>query len=121
MLHVSNGAAFALVDRTFSHLVLMPLCGFNCLGVLLFDVAFSQHLPAHKVAHFDGFEPSYFDRASTEGVHPFDGSLRPFGDCRHCWFDLVLSVLVRMGVVVANVPVVASTVFGIFLGYLGCQ
>jgi hypothetical protein len=32
----------------------------------------------------------------------------------------MLFVLVWMGVAVANGPVVASTVFGIVLGYLGC-
>jgi hypothetical protein len=42
-------------------------------------------------------------------------------DRRHCWLVKVLSVLVWMGVVVANGPVVASTVFGIILGYLGCR
>jgi hypothetical protein len=30
-------------------------------------------------------------------------------------------MLVWMGVVVANGPVVASTVFGIIFGYLGCR
>jgi hypothetical protein len=45
------------------------------LGVVLLDVAVSQHQPAHVVAHFDGFEPSQFDRVSTDGVHPFDGFL----------------------------------------------
>jgi hypothetical protein len=52
-----------------------PFCGFNCLGVVLLDVAFSQHQPAQIVAHFDGFEPSQFDLVSTDGVHPFDGLL----------------------------------------------
>jgi hypothetical protein len=41
-------------------------------------------------------------------------------DCRCCWPVLVPAVLVWMGVVVANGLVVASTVFGIALGYLGC-
>jgi hypothetical protein len=40
---------------------------------------------------------------------------------RHCWLVEVLSVLVWMGIVVANSLVVASTVFGITLGYLGCR
>jgi hypothetical protein len=40
-------------------------------------------------------------------------------DCRHCWLVVVPSVLVWMGVVVANGPVVASMVFSIVLGYLG--
>ncbi len=43
------------------------------------------------------------------------------GDYRCCWLDLVLYALVWIGVVVASVPVVASTVFNIVLGYLGCQ
>ncbi len=59
----------------FSSLVQRPLCSFNCLGVVLLDVAFSQHQPAHVVACFDSFEPSRFDRVSTDGVHPFDGLL----------------------------------------------
>jgi hypothetical protein len=41
-------------------------------------------------------------------------------DCRHCWLVEVLSVLVWMGVVVVNGPIVASMVFGIVLGCLGC-
>ncbi len=40
-------------------------------------------------------------------------------DLRHCWLVVGPSVLVLMGVVVANGLVVASTVFGIVLGYLG--
>ncbi len=72
MLHVSNGAVFALVDHNFfSCLVQMPLCGFNCFGVVLLDVAFSQHWPAHVVARFDGFEPSQFYWVSADGMHPF--------------------------------------------------
>ncbi len=43
------------------------------------------------------------------------------GDCRCCWLEVVLFVHVWMDVMVANVPAVASTVFGIILGYLGCQ
>ncbi len=42
-------------------------------------------------------------------------------DCRHCWLVKVLSVLVWMGVMVADGPVVTSMVFGIVLGYLGCR
>jgi hypothetical protein len=42
------------------------------------------------------------------------------GDGRRYWLDVVLSMLVWMGIVVANDPAVASIVFGIFLGYLGC-
>ncbi len=42
-------------------------------------------------------------------------------DHRHCWLVKVPSVLVSMGVMVANGPVVASARFGIVLGYLGCQ
>jgi hypothetical protein len=41
-----------------SCLVQMPLCGFDCLRVVLLDFAFSQHSPAHVVSYFDGFEPS---------------------------------------------------------------
>jgi hypothetical protein len=41
-----------------SCLVQMPLCGFDCLGIVLLDVAFSQHRPAYEVSCFDGFEPS---------------------------------------------------------------
>ncbi len=48
---------------------------FDCLRVVLLDIAFSQHRPAHVVAHFDGFAPSQFDWVSTDGVHPFDGLL----------------------------------------------
>ncbi len=53
----------------------MLLCGLDCLRVVLFDVAFSQHWPAHVVACFDGFKPSQFDQVSTDSVHPFDGLL----------------------------------------------
>ncbi len=42
-------------------------------------------------------------------------------DRRHCWLEEVLFVLVWMGIVVANGAVVASTVFGIVLCYLGCR
>ncbi len=59
----------------FSRWVQMPLCGFTCLGVILLNIAFSQHWPAHVVASFDGFEPSRVDRISTDGVYPFDGLL----------------------------------------------
>jgi hypothetical protein len=38
-------------------LVQMPLCGFDCLGIVLLDVAFSQHWLSHTVFSFDGFEP----------------------------------------------------------------
>ncbi len=38
-------------------LVQMPLCSFDCLGIVFLDVAFSQHWPSHVVFHFDGFEP----------------------------------------------------------------
>jgi hypothetical protein len=41
-------------------------------------------------------------------------------DHRCCWLDIVLSAPVWMGVVVANVLIVALTVFGIVLDYLGC-
>jgi hypothetical protein len=40
------------------------------------------------------------------------------GDHRHCWLNVVPSMLAWMGVMVANDPVVASTVFSIVLGYL---
>ncbi len=79
MLHVSNVATFDLVDRTFFLVCLFGsdvLLQFDCFGVVLLVVAFSQHQPAHIVAHFDGFEPSQFDLVSTDGVHPFDGLLR---------------------------------------------
>ncbi len=59
-----------------SCLVQMPLYSFDCLGVVLLDVAFSQHQPAHVVSRFDGFEPSRFDWVSTDGMHPYDGLLR---------------------------------------------
>ncbi len=59
-----------------SCLVQIPLCGFDCLGVVLLYIAFGQHWLAHVVSCFDGFEPSQFDQVSTEGVHPFDGLLR---------------------------------------------
>ncbi len=42
-------------------------------------------------------------------------------DPRHCWLVLVPSVLIWMGVIVANGLAVASMVFGIVLGYLGYQ
>ncbi len=42
-------------------------------------------------------------------------------DCRRYWSDVVSSVLAQMGVMVANGPIVASTVFGIDLGCLVCQ
>ncbi len=58
-----------------SCLVQMPLCSFDCLRIVFLDVAFSQHRPAHIVSRFDGFEPSQFDRVSTDGVHRFDGLL----------------------------------------------
>jgi hypothetical protein len=45
-----------------SCLVQMPLCSFDCLGVVLLDVAFGQHRPAHVVSCFDGFELSQFDQ-----------------------------------------------------------
>ncbi len=41
-----------------SCLVQMPFCSFDCLGIVLLDVAFCQHWPAHVVSRFDGFEPS---------------------------------------------------------------
>ncbi len=56
-------------------LVQMPLCSIDCLGVVFLDVAFSQHQPEQVDSHFDGYEPSQFDRVSTDGVHPFDGLL----------------------------------------------
>jgi hypothetical protein len=40
-----------------SCLVQMPLCGFDHLGIVFLDVAFSQHQPSQVVSHFDGFEP----------------------------------------------------------------
>jgi hypothetical protein len=43
------------------------------------------------------------------------------GDRRPCWLVVVPSVLDWMGIVVANGPIVVSTVFSITLGYLGCQ
>jgi hypothetical protein len=58
-----------------SCLVQMPLCGFDCLGIVLLDVAFCQLRPSYIVSWFDGFELSQFDRVSTDGVHPFDGLL----------------------------------------------
>jgi hypothetical protein len=58
-----------------SCLVQMPLCGFDCLGIVLLDVAFCQQRPADVVSCFDGFEPSQFDQVSTDGMHPFDGLL----------------------------------------------
>ncbi len=41
-----------------SCLVQMSLCSHDCPKVVLLGIAFSQHRPAHVVAHFDGFEPS---------------------------------------------------------------
>ncbi len=58
-----------------SCLVQMPLCGFDCLGVVFLDVAISKDWPAHIVSLFDGFEPSQFDWVSTDSMHPFDGLL----------------------------------------------
>ncbi len=58
-----------------SCLVQMPLCSFSSFWIVLLDVAFCQHWPAHVVSHFDGFEPSWFDRVTTDGGHPFDGLL----------------------------------------------
>jgi hypothetical protein len=58
-----------------SCLVQMPLCSFNCLGIVFLDIAFCQHLSAHVVSRFDGFEPSQFDWVSTDGVQRFDGLL----------------------------------------------
>ncbi len=58
-----------------SCLVQVPLCSFGSFRIVLLDVAFCQHWPSHIVSRFDGFEPSRFDRVSTEGVHPFDGLL----------------------------------------------
>ncbi len=46
---------------------------FNCLGVVLLDVAFIQHRPTHVFARFDGLEPSQFYWVTTYGMHPFDG------------------------------------------------
>jgi hypothetical protein len=40
------------------------------------------------------------------------------GDGGRCWHGVVLSALVWMGVMVVNDPIVASTIFGIVLGYL---
>ncbi len=58
-----------------SCLVQMPLCGFDDFEIVLVDVVFCQHWPAHVVSRFVGFEPSQLDRVSTRGVHPFDGLL----------------------------------------------
>jgi hypothetical protein len=68
--HLNFGGLYVL-----SCLVKMPLCGLDCLGIVLLDIAFCQHRPAHIVSHFDGFEPSRFDQVSTDSVHPFDGLL----------------------------------------------
>ncbi len=68
--HLYFGGPYVL-----SCLVQMPLCSLDCLRVVLLDIAFSQNWPAHIVSRFDGFEPSPFDRVSTDGVHPFDGLL----------------------------------------------
>jgi hypothetical protein len=51
----------------------MSLRCFNCLGVVLLDIAFIQHQPTHVVACFDGLEPSQFYWVTTYGMHPFDG------------------------------------------------
>jgi hypothetical protein len=51
--HLNFGGLYIL-----SCLVQMPLCGFDCLGIVLLDVAFSQNWPAQVVSRFDGFEPS---------------------------------------------------------------
>jgi hypothetical protein len=69
-----------------SCLVQMPLCSFDFLGVVILDIAFSQHQLAHVVSCFDGFEPNQFDRVSTNGTHPFDGLLGQ-------WCELVRSFL----------------------------
>ncbi len=58
-----------------SCLVQVPFCGFGSLRIVLLDVAFCQHWPTHVVSRFDGFEPSQFDRVSTDGMHSFDGLL----------------------------------------------
>jgi hypothetical protein len=58
-----------------SCLIQMSLCSFDCLGVVLLDIVFSQHWSARVVAHVDGFEPSLFDQVSSDGMHPFDGVL----------------------------------------------
>jgi hypothetical protein len=58
-----------------SCLVQMPLCSFDYLRIVLLDIVFSQHWPAHVVSRFDGFEPSQLTWVSTDGVHPFDGLL----------------------------------------------
>ncbi len=39
----------------FSCLVQMPLCGFDCLEIVLLDIAFCQHWPVHVVFCLDGF------------------------------------------------------------------
>jgi hypothetical protein len=41
-----------------SCLVQMPLCSFDCLGMVLLDVVFIQHWSSHVISCFDGFEPS---------------------------------------------------------------
>jgi hypothetical protein len=51
----------------------MSLWCFNCLGVVLLDIAFIQNRPTHIVACFDGLKPSQFYRVTTYGMHPFDG------------------------------------------------
>jgi hypothetical protein len=51
----------------------MSLWCFNCLGLVLLDIAFIQHWPTHVVARFDGLEPSQFYWVTTYGMHPFDG------------------------------------------------
>jgi hypothetical protein len=56
-------------------LVQVPLCGFGSFRIVLLDIAFCQHWPSYVVYHFDGFQPSQFDRVSTDGMHPLDGLL----------------------------------------------
>ncbi len=58
-----------------SCLVQVLLCGFGSFGIVLLDVVFCWHWPSHIVSRFGDFEPSLFDRVSTDGVHPFDGFL----------------------------------------------
>ena len=43
-----------------SCLIQMLSCSFDCLRVVLLDIAFSQHRPAHILARLDGFEPIQF-------------------------------------------------------------
>ncbi len=58
-----------------SCLVQVPLCGFGSFGIVLLDIAFCQHWPSYVVSCFDDFEPSQFDWASTDSMHPLDGLL----------------------------------------------